>query len=283
MRRAGQAVVQQGFSLTELMIASAIGVFLISGALSLYLSHRKAEQLFELHMQLQEAALFALNEIGRDVQLAGFAGLHSDSSKLTNRIIGNIYCSSRNVTQWTIAPEHPLRHSDDHYALPCPPKQHITGNDTLTLRFAAPSVSEPEAGRIQIFTDERGGFLHNSPAPDTLTEALNLQQPQNHQLRLHAYFIGFNPGTGQPQLRRWELTGNRLRNERVMTGISGLQVQYTNRPGKGEEPAWTDTLPEQPFAARLEVTATATLRGKPVEQTVSRVFRLRNLHGGNTS
>mgnify|MGYP001091172412 CR=1 FL=1 len=71
------ARLQAGMSLIELMIAIAIGLALLAGLSSLYVSTSKARSEFNKTSEQVENGRFALRSISRDIEMAGFYGRSS--------------------------------------------------------------------------------------------------------------------------------------------------------------------------------------------------------------
>lgn len=65
---------QAGMSLIELMVAVAIGLALLAGLSSLYVSTSKARTEFNKTSEQVENGRFALQSITRDIEMAGFYG-----------------------------------------------------------------------------------------------------------------------------------------------------------------------------------------------------------------
>ncbi|MEX0449560.1 PilW family protein [Spiribacter sp. 221] len=71
-RRAGQ----RGFTLLELLIASALGLVVIMVATELLVGARQAERLERAHARLVDSARFATSLIGRALRESGYPGCH---------------------------------------------------------------------------------------------------------------------------------------------------------------------------------------------------------------
>lgn len=65
---------ERGFSLLEMMIAMAIGLTLISGAITVFSGSRKSIDLNSALTDIQDSARFAMDTITRDLRMAGFQG-----------------------------------------------------------------------------------------------------------------------------------------------------------------------------------------------------------------
>jgi prepilin-type N-terminal cleavage/methylation domain-containing protein len=71
---------QSGLSMVELLVALAIGSFLIIGAVTLQSQTRRSFDVGEQQARLQEAARFVIATIEPDLQLAGLYGYSQDPS-----------------------------------------------------------------------------------------------------------------------------------------------------------------------------------------------------------
>jgi type IV pilus assembly protein PilW len=60
-----------GFSLVELMIAMLLGLFIIGGVISVFLSNRVAYRQNENLARMQENARYAFEVVGRDIREVG--------------------------------------------------------------------------------------------------------------------------------------------------------------------------------------------------------------------
>ena len=63
---------QQGMTIIEIMIALAIGAFLIAGVMQVYLGSRQSFRMLDSLSRMQENGRFAMEFISRDIRLAGF-------------------------------------------------------------------------------------------------------------------------------------------------------------------------------------------------------------------
>ena len=70
---------QQGMTLIELMIALAIGAFLLAGVMQIYLGSRQSYRMLDSLSRMQENGRFAMEFISRDIRLAGFRECWSGS------------------------------------------------------------------------------------------------------------------------------------------------------------------------------------------------------------
>lgn len=74
---------QAGLSLIELMVALLIGVFMIGGAIAVYMKARDAFAITDATARLQENARYALSVIETDVRMANYWGLNNRPDFIT--------------------------------------------------------------------------------------------------------------------------------------------------------------------------------------------------------
>ena len=79
---------QQGITLVELMVALAIGSFLMIGAVQIYNQSRQAFVVNESIARVQETAQFAMDIIEADVRMASNWGRTSRSLNIVGRSVG---------------------------------------------------------------------------------------------------------------------------------------------------------------------------------------------------
>ncbi len=65
---------QKGFTLVEIMVALAIGLFLTAGALQIFITTKGSNRIQENLSRMQENARFAMHFLTEDIRQAGFAG-----------------------------------------------------------------------------------------------------------------------------------------------------------------------------------------------------------------
>ena len=65
---------QTGFTLTELMIAMVLGVILAGGVVNLFVVGQRSFRMDENVARMQDEGRFAINELARDVRMAGYIG-----------------------------------------------------------------------------------------------------------------------------------------------------------------------------------------------------------------
>ncbi|MEE9445429.1 MAG: PilW family protein, partial [Cocleimonas sp.] len=78
---------QSGLSLIELLIASAIGLFLIGGIYQTFLSTRQATVLLQAEAEMQENARFAFSVLSANIKKAGDFGCKSSASQVMTSLL----------------------------------------------------------------------------------------------------------------------------------------------------------------------------------------------------
>jgi len=263
-----------GHTLIEVLISSSIGLVLILGSTQFFTNTQKLLALYETQNLIQENNLYAINEIATDLRMAGYWGINSDIKSIVRDTSGDVHCRHTNVSDWALNTDFPVSHSNNTYDLPCKAEGDPAGHaDTLTLRHASSSTSEPENDYVQLLTDYRRGYLHQLSNPDES----GLQSPRNYRVIVHSYFIATDTPSGLPELRRWALAKNaQFRNELVIDGISNLQVRFATPTQYPEDPHWSDQYSAGANQALIVVTGSAKLGNDLISKQLSRTVTLKN-------
>jgi type IV pilus assembly protein PilW len=217
---------ERGMTLVELMVAMAIGLFLIGGALTMLAQSRSTYRASDSLARLQENARFALDTLEPDVRLVRYWGRTSEPLGIAVPAAMVVECNDGNdVRAWALDLGTAIDAQDDDYNLPCPAFRDAarTGSDVLILRHASGEAAAADAGQIQVISRLGGGELVNDGSGAVAPgEAL-------HDVVVNAYYVSDESAfeTGQAALRRLTLVkGGTLRDEEVIAGIENLQVQF---------------------------------------------------------
>ena len=169
-----------GFTLTELLIAMALGLILITGIISVFVGSKRSSTLNTAVADMQESARYALDAITRDARMAGFQGCLDVNSQSANLIGNNLPTSPPGLVNtlatgsvvvsanaWVPAPI-------PTFTIPTGAGSAVPGTHTLALQFgrgtatlSAPMTNpanpgNPSAAPIPIrqnFSDIRPGDL----------------------------------------------------------------------------------------------------------------------------
>ena len=75
---------QQGFSIIEIMIALVIGMVLLGGAVSIFISNNSVYRLESELSRMQESGRFLIDIMSKEIRMAGFSGCSSRGTVTTN-------------------------------------------------------------------------------------------------------------------------------------------------------------------------------------------------------
>lgn len=153
---------QTGLSLIELMIAMVVGLILIAGVLSVFMSSRKSYGVNGAMGRIQENGRFALSFVDHDTRMAGYMGCGGTTGNIGNHlkppantslpynftggIAGFEYSGTGPGTGYTIPSESPPHGTVGNWApnldasLPVSGADYaVPGSDVLVLRFSPPT------------------------------------------------------------------------------------------------------------------------------------------------
>lgn len=231
-----------GVTLVELMVALAIGSFLIIGAVQIASQSRHAFRVNESIARVQETAQFALDTLETDLRMASHWGLLSRGHDIEGRSLpGNpdplgLLPTAGSIAEcgaaWVLDLERPVEGSNNGYGLACAaggvggPQAN---SDTLTVRRAArePATALTD-GRLYVQSSRTQGLLF---ADATVPSGLG-PDSQSHALIVNSYYVAADSELipGVPALRRKTLTVNSgsptVEDQEVAPGVENLQVQF---------------------------------------------------------
>ncbi len=217
-------------TLIELMVALAIGAFLMIGAMTVFMQSRTTFRITESVSRLQETARFALDAIEPEVRMAQYWGLTSRAEKINGRLtptdaagMGPPTCGNN----WTINLIQPVQGANNGYNWGCAGQAPVeTNSDTLVVRRASDDIVPPLAGQLSIVSSRYDGTLFNTLA---IPAGYNAAVSEVHRLMVSGYYVQRQnpPGRPQPALRRKLLgTTGLITDEEVIAGVEDMQVQF---------------------------------------------------------
>lgn len=227
---------QFGITLVELMVALAIGSFLIIGAVQIYNQSRQAYAINESIARVQEITQFAMDTIEADLRMASNWGRNSRSLAVEGRSITGdanptglaapLGCGA----DWALNLALPIDGDNNGYGLGCA----ATGgaqpqSDVITVRRASVQPVALEAGRLQIQTTRIQGELFDDGAIPT---GFSPADSATHNLLVTSYYVAQASQliNGTPTLRRQRLIGGGVAgptivDEEVAPGVENIQLQ----------------------------------------------------------
>jgi type IV pilus assembly protein PilW len=234
---------QTGLTMVELLVALAIGSFLMIGAVQIYNQSRQAFVINESIARVQETAQFALDTIENDMRMASNWGRSSRALSIEGRsILGNRNPNSLpepNVCGdgWALDLALSVEGENNQYTLPCLPQPAAQANsDIITVRRATVAPVAVDNTRLQIQTTRiQGEIFSASTPPATFSVAINpitgLPSSTTHNLIVNSYYVANDSALipGVPTLRRKRLTSiggaPTIVDEEIAPGVENIQIQ----------------------------------------------------------
>ena len=227
---------QYGLTLIELMVALAIGSFLVIGSVQIYSQSREAFIINESIARVQETAQFAMDTIEADLRMASNWGRTSRGLAIENRSIdGNanpkplVNVPTDCGASWVLDLGMPVDGANNTFNLPCAALGGVQAfSDLITVRRATVNPQPLQAGRLQIQSTRIGGEIFDDGAVPTLFSPAD---SATHNLMVSSYYVSANSDLipGVPTLRRKSLVVNAgvssIVDVEIAPGVENLQVQ----------------------------------------------------------
>ena len=235
----------RGLTLIELLVALAIGSFLLIGAVTVFLQSSATFRTSNAIGRLQEDARYALDELASDIRMAGYFGLASGAGSIEGRAgLGDAVQLPPGADEcgpdWALRLAAPVGGADDEWRWGCPPSgDRVAGSDTLVVRRVAPDPAAiPLAPETVYLRSARFPGSRLFVGPDLPTDGASAAYRVN-RLVVNAYYISRSSsrdtaGAPVPALRRKSLRGPRIEDDEVLAGVEDMQLQFgvdTDRPG----------------------------------------------------
>jgi len=239
---------QSGLTLVELMVALAIGSFLIIGAIQIYSQSRQAFIVNESIARVQETAQFAMDTIESDLRMASNWGRNSRGLAVEGRsLVGDDNPTGLTVPtgaagscgdNWAFDLARPIDGSDNGYVLACAANGGAqAASDVVTVRRTSVQPAVLEAGRLQVqSTRIQGEMFETGGVPAAFTPVTNhpitgAPSSATHNLMVNSYYVSptSNLIPGVPTLRRKTLTMRNgapfIEDQEVAPGVENIQLQ----------------------------------------------------------
>ena len=231
---------QAGVTLVELMVALAIGSFLMIGAVTVYNQSREAFIVNESIARVQETAQFAMDTIEADLRMASNWGQQSRGSAIVGRSVAGddnpllLPAPALCGVAWALDLGNPVVGDNNNYGLACAADPGGVYNaqpnsDTVTTRRTTVAVSPLQAGRLQVqSTRIQGELFADGVVPPSFVPA----ESQTHNLLINTYYVADNSVLipGVPTLRRKSLGviggAPGVIDQEVAPGVENIQLQF---------------------------------------------------------
>jgi type IV pilus assembly protein PilW len=242
-----------GLSMVELLVALAIGSFLMWGAITVYSRSRTTYQVSEQVSRLQENARYAISVLEPDLRLGNYWGLMNDAfsasgaAKPTDAASGMSGSTGSCGTNFALLLGEIIRGDNNAFTLgpgrtaACNPynNNYATGSDTVTVRRVSSQTDAPVANTLQLYVTRAfssSQVFTNGVAPGAVGTAAQIlagtSPAEIHNVMVDTYYIDRDSvgRLGIPALRRKVLTGGaggpNWTDEEVISGVEDLQVQF---------------------------------------------------------
>jgi prepilin-type N-terminal cleavage/methylation domain-containing protein len=227
---------QYGMTLIELMVALAIGMFLMIGAITVFMQSRTTFRVTESLARMQENGRFALEALEPDIRMAHYWGLSTMTTSVTNRVApaaGNLFGRNPCAANAALVLDMAIAGSNNSYGFGCAAFGVAEANaDTLVVRRVAEDAETPPltgtAGTLRINSVRSPSdflIVTGTGTPVGFDPVLN----EIHRLLLNGYYIDRTSATGatMPSLRvkALRLNGTCCDDLEVIPGIEDMQVQ----------------------------------------------------------
>ena len=235
-------------SMIELLVAVAIGSFLIIGAVTMQSNTRKTFTINEQQARLQETARYVISVIEPDVELAGVYGFTNRPEDIHYAGLGT---PSQNLRTWSTqvgglpaglesCGKHyavdiisSIQATDNSYTLTCPAQGGgFNGtSDTITIRHAGTVNVATDPTKFQLITARLSQFdtqmyVGAKPAVTSLGDV------EIRDMNVVSYYVSVDSDSrvGLPALRAKTLTTNGVApfvdDQEVIRGVEDIQVEF---------------------------------------------------------
>ncbi len=247
-------------SLIELLVAMAIGSFLIIGAVTLQSNTRRSFTVNEQAARLQETARYVMSVIEPEIQLAGLYGYTNNPGAVKMNVSGVEYYAPDMRTSKDTLPDLPdsmsdcgdnfvvdlsatVTAGDGDWPLDCDAQGggHHGTSDTLTLRRAALNDAGATGETVQLYTnrlfpmDQR--LFISATAPGSTETGMR----EIRDLIVQTYYVANDAEghPGVPALRLKQLipsAGGPVWDDReIIRGVEDIQFEFGVDPGDDKD------------------------------------------------
>jgi len=227
---------ESGVTLVELMVALAIGSFLIIGAVQVYNQSRQAYVINDSIARVQETAQFAMDTIEADLRMASNFGQTSRADMIIGRSLSvdpnpkGLAVPADCGVPWVLDLERPVQGSNNNFTLACAASGGSQANsDTVTVRRATVASVPLDATRLQIQSTRIQGEIMDDGA---IPAGFDVTTSRTHNLIVNSYYVSADSPLipGVPTLRRKTLgtsAGAAVVDDiEVAPGVENLQLQF---------------------------------------------------------
>lgn len=234
---------QLGLTMVELLVALAVGSFLMIGAMQIFSQSRQAFVINESIAGVHDTAQLALDTIENDLRMASNWGRSSRSLAIDGRSVpgnpnpNNLPAPAACGHGWALDITLPVDGANNQYTLPCLPRAAAQANsDVITVRRATVAPVAVDNARLQVQTTRiHGEIFSGAEPPASFSVAINpgtgMPASTTHNLMVTSYYVASDSDLlpGVPTLRRKRLaTFNgepSIIDEEIAPGVENIQIQ----------------------------------------------------------
>jgi type IV pilus assembly protein PilW len=232
---------QRGISLIELMIGMTIGLVLLTALASLYYANSLSRTEFVKSAEQVENGRYALDQIRREVELAGFFGAGSIARGAT--VAEPALCAADPAALGFSAAGLTVPLALTGYgpgvAAACLPDLAATSEVLVVRRVSTTPVAAPTPGvpylQVSACPQDTNSFVFDASAAAAFglrTKACDSAQPAAlRQAVVRVFYLAgcdrcSNGGDGIPTLKMAELVGGAFQSRSVAQGVQDMHLQY---------------------------------------------------------
>lgn len=227
----------RGLTLVEMMVALAIGSFLLIGAITVFVQSRATFRITDSVSRLQENARFVLDALEPDVRMAYYFGLTTRPEMIRGRAGPEdpvaFAVGGDCAPNWSIHLDAAISGTNNAYDWECAPYSGAgaqPGTDTLVVRRAeeAPSSAAPHRLHVQSARFQEGRLFLGEALPTGYSP----ETSQTHRLVVNGYYVSptstlSTSDNRVPSLRvKTLIDGPRIEDREVLPGVEDFQVQF---------------------------------------------------------
>jgi type IV pilus assembly protein PilW len=233
-----------GMTLIELMVALAIGSFLIIGALTVFSQSRTTFRINESVSRLQENARFVFDVMEPEIRMANFWGLRTRAYVIDGRAeddapLAGAVADDCDVN-WAIDLDFAVAADNDGYDWPdCDPgpagADAVATADTLVVRRAGVNLIDPPVLNT-LYLQTTLGDAATLFLDDAIPAGFVADQSETHRLVVNGFYVSEDSalstaGNPVPSLRRKRLRHGSagdpsIIDEEVLPGVEDMQIQF---------------------------------------------------------
>ncbi len=228
-------LLQRGFTMLELMVASAIALFMLIGVSELYLSSLAGEKTNSAASDITANGRYAIEVLRRELLHAGYRGVTwaepsavTTIGTVTDECIGSGFVTNLRQGVWGANDSNP-------FSATCIPSTAYSIGDVLVVRhagLAAVATGSLASSTIYFRSAYERGEVFKGSNSSTLATTFTQTPNFNYPLEVRAFYVSkytdsASENPNMPSLYKVSLgTGPAMTAELVASNVENMQVQY---------------------------------------------------------